>query len=205
MLVSAIRQLGTEGLARSTGRGRSMKKNKKKNKSRVSARKKFVPPRTAEELFALPDHLQDKYQRVTHAITRMRTDRLSLAEVSRLFGLNPCDTKRFGEKALRKQKNGRYAAKKRDRLLRPLMISSQRDLKEIIVNDSDQATRIAKHSNAVSLYLRTGDAGPLKEFEGQSAIDANGNRVLFLTDLKELDRRGSAGKLSFETLYARAS
>jgi hypothetical protein len=184
---------------------RKNSRTRRNRRSRVSTRKSLVPPRTAEELFALPDELFDKYQRVTHAITRMRTDSLSLAKVSRLYGLNPSDTKRFGEKALRKQKNGRYAAKKRDRLLRPLMISSQRDLEEIVVNDSDQATRVAKHSNAVSLYLRTGDAGPLKEFEGQYAIDAGGNSVPFLTDLKELDRRGSAGNLSFETLYGRAS
>jgi hypothetical protein len=39
----------------------------------------------------------------------------------------------------------------------------------------------------------------------QYAINADGNRVPFLTDLKELDRRGSAGKVSFESLYARAS
>jgi hypothetical protein len=178
---------------------------RKNSRSRASARKKFVPPRTADELFALPDKLQDKYQLMNHAVTKMRTDRLSMSRAARLYGITPKDMRRLGGTALRKQKNGRYTAKKRDKLLRPLMIVSQRDLEEIIVNDSDQATRIAKHSNAVSLYLRTGDSGPLREFEGQYAIDANGNHVSFLTDLKELDRRGSAGNMSFESLYARAS
>jgi hypothetical protein len=180
-------------------------RTRKNRRSRASARKSFVPPRTAEELFALPDEQLDKYQRVTHAITRMRTDHLSRSRVSRLYGVSPQEMQRLGGTALRKQKNGRYAAKRRDKLLRVLMIVGQRDLGEIVVNDSDQATQIAKHSNAVSLYLRTGDAGPLREFEGQYALDAEGNQVPFLTDLKELDRRGSAGNLSFETLYARAS
>ena len=186
----------------------SKKKNRNRRndkRSRASARKRFVPPRTAEELFALPDELRDKYERVTHASTSMRTDHLSLPRAAAMYGLTRNDMLRFGGKALRKLKNGRYAAKRRDKLLRVLTIVTQRDLEEIVVNDSNQATRIARHSNAVSLYLRTGDAGPLREFEGQSAIDANGNRVFFLTDLKELDRRGSAGNLSFESLYARAS
>jgi hypothetical protein len=185
-------------------RGKIKNKARANKKTRASA-KKFVPPRTAEELFALPDNLQDKYQRMTHAVTKMRTDRLSMSRAALLYEITPKDMRRLGGTALRKQKNGRYAAKKRDKLLRPLMIVSQRDLEEIVVNDSDQATRIAKHSNAVSLYLRTGDAGPLREFEGEYAIDTNGKHVHFLTDLKELDRRGSAGNMSFESLYARAS
>jgi hypothetical protein len=84
------------------------------------------------------------------------------------------------------------------------MIISQRDLEEIIVNDSDQATRVARHSNAESLYLNM-RCWPNQGVRGQYAIDADGNRVPFLTDLKELDRRGSAGKVSFVSLYARAS
>jgi hypothetical protein len=88
-----------------------MKKSRKKNKSRVSARKKFVSPRTAEELFALPDHLHDKYQLVTHSISKMRTDDLSLPRVSRLYGISRKEMYQLGGTALRKQKNGRYAAK----------------------------------------------------------------------------------------------
>ena len=111
----------------------------------------------------------------------------------------------FGARALRKQRNGRYAAKSHDSLLRVLTIVSLRGPEEIVVNDSRQATLIAKHSNAVQLYLRTGDAVPLEEFQGTSAVDSSGKQAPFLTDLHDLDRLGSAGKLSFETLYARAS
>ena len=180
-------------------------RTRRQRKSRAAATRKFVPPHSAEELFTLPAKLQDRYQRMTHAVTKMRFDKLSLSRVAQMYEISPKDIQRLGGRALRKKRNGRYAAKRRDTLLRPLMMVSQRDLEEIFVNDSDQATRIAKHSNAVSLYLRTGDALPLQEFEGEYAIDANGNRIPFLTDLKELDRRGSAGNLSFESLYARAS
>jgi anti-anti-sigma regulatory factor len=64
---------------------------------------------------------------------------------------------------------------------------------------------IGKYWNAVDRYRDTGDASALREFRGKHIIDANGKRIRLLTDLGELDRLGSAGLLSFETLYARAA
>jgi hypothetical protein len=43
------------------------------------------------------------------------------------------------------------------------------------------------------------------QFEGKHLIDANGKRVALLTDLDELEERGSAGEFSFETIYANNS
>ena len=49
----------------------------------------------------------------------------------------------------------------------------------------------------------TGDASRLKRFKGKYITDVGGKRFRYLTDLKELDRLGNAGVLSFESLYAR--
>ena len=57
----------------------------------------------------------------------------------------------------------------------------------------------------MNLYLETGDDTELARFRGKSIIDAQGNAVPLLTDLDELERLGSAGVLSFQSLYARAS
>jgi len=64
---------------------------------------------------------------------------------------------------------------------------------------------IGKYWNAVDLYLNTGDDSGLDAFQGKHIIDADGKRVLLMTDVRELDRLGSAGNLSFESLYARVA
>ena len=66
-------------------------------------------------------------------------------------------------------------------------------------------TLIGRFWTAVERYRDTGDASALREFRGKYIIDASGKRVRLLTNLHELDRLGSAGVLSFETLYARTA
>ena len=112
---------------------------------------------------------------------------------------------RLAKPALRKLRNGRWAAKKHDRLLRVLSLPSPQGLIEVGVQDSRQATVIGKYWNAVDLYRDTGDATAIEPFWGKYIIDASGKRVPLLTDLQVLDRLGSAGVLSFETLYARVA
>jgi hypothetical protein len=95
--------------------------------------------------------------------------------------------------------------KTRDRLLRIVVVITEGGLVEIATRDSRQASKAGRHSAAVQRYLETGDATNLARFRGKHIIYANGKRVALLTDLGELDRLGSAGLLSFESLYARSS
>ncbi len=106
---------------------------------------------------------------------------------------------------MRKRANGRYKAKASDRLLRVLVVPTREETREIAVRDSRQASRVAEYWNAVHTYLETGDASALQKFRGKRITDANGRQVPLLTDLDELDRLGSAGVLSFESLYARST
>ncbi|HEY6369425.1 MAG TPA: hypothetical protein VIX37_02510 [Candidatus Sulfotelmatobacter sp.] len=73
------------------------------------------------------------------------------------------------------------------------------------MGDSRQATVIGKYWNAVDLYLSTGDESALHDFQGKYIIDADRKRFPLMTDVRELDRLGSAGNLSFESLYARVA
>lgn len=54
-------------------------------------------------------------------------------------------------------------------------------------------------------YLQTGDGSRLKTFQGKYIKDANGVNVPLPTDRAVLNRLGSAGVLSFESLYARTA
>jgi hypothetical protein len=165
--------------------------------------KRFVPPLSIEEFFALPEQIQDIYTRVTHGISKMRTEGISLPQAAQEYGITRRQMHRFGDTGLRRLKNGRYAAKTIDRLMRVLVVPTPEGTREIAVNDSRQATVLAEYWNAVQRYLQTGDATALQPFHGEHITDANGAQFPLLTDLAELDRQGNAGILFFESLYAK--
>jgi len=177
----------------------------KRRESNRLAKKKRVAPRTANELFAKPKRSQEVWIRSTQVITRVRTKHESLQKASREEGIDPRTVIRLAGSALRKRPNGRYEAKANDRLLRVLVIPTNKGSGEIAVRDSRQATQLAEYWIAVHKYLQTGDASSIRKFRGKSITNANGKRIRLVTDLEELDRLGSAGAFSFESLYARAS
>lgn len=135
----------------------------------------------------------------------MRTGKVSLRQASREQSISASTVLRHAKAALRKTSRGTYAARGRDTLLRVLVLPTPGGLAEIATLDSRAATLVAEYWNAVNLFLETGDDADLARFRGASIIDAQGNTVPLLTDLAELERLGSAGVLSFQSLYARAS
>jgi hypothetical protein len=192
-----------------TPRGDLMKRRRRPTKTKIRKprphqNQKPARPRTAGEFFAMSAKSQDRWTRVTHVISKMRADGVSLRQASQEFGLDPRTVARLGRSALRKGSDGRYKAKASDRLLRVLVIPTRKGQREIAVRDSREATLISDHANAVKKYLETGDDSALRKLRRKSVIDANGKRVRLLTNLSELDRLGSAGVLSFESLYVKA-
>jgi hypothetical protein len=146
---------------------------------------------------------QDLWDRVIAAITKLRNQDTSLQQASREIGISPRTVIRLGGSALRKRKNGRYEAKKSDRLLRMLKAPSPAGPQEVAVPDSHQASMLGEYWNEVHRYLTTGDSSGLFEFDGKYIVDANGGRFDLLTNLHELDRLSSAGVFSFESIYGR--
>jgi hypothetical protein len=135
----------------------------------------------------------------------MRSDKVSLTQASRDAGISPRTVTRWGSSALRKGKNGKYAAKTQDNLLRVVLIPTPEGTREIAVRGSKQVGQVAAYWNALHRYLQTGDAAQLKQFQGKHIKDANGVDFPLPTDLAALNRLGSAGVLSFESLYARSA
>lgn len=179
-------------------------RRKEQHALRKRIRRDFRLPRTAKQFFAMPREFQDKWTRVTHVISKMRADRLSLPDASREFGLDPRIVARLGKSALRKRKNGQYAAKRSDKLLRILAVPSvdgKGGKREVATRDSREARVVGKFWAAAQKYLQTGDPSALKKLRRKYIIDASGKQIPLLTDLAELERLGSAGVLSFESLY----
>ena len=177
--------------------------NTPRKKSRLRRRKKRVAPRNAQQYLNKPLRFQDLWNRVVSVISKLRSQGTSLQQTSREVGISPKTVLRYGGSALRKGTNGRYQTKKNDRLLRMLMVPTDQGPREIALRASGQASTLGEYWNAVHRYLATGDSSGIKKFEGRHVIDAEGKQVLLLTDLRELDRLGSAGSLSFESIYGR--
>jgi hypothetical protein len=176
-----------------------------KRRSQRAAKNTRIAPRTAEQYFAMPERSQDIWNRVAHVIAKMRADGFSLRQASQEFDVDPRTVLRWGGHALRKSPTGRFSAKASDRLLRVLAYPTREGLEEIAVRDSREASQLAKYWDALQKYLQTGDASALQKFWGVQIKDASGRPRPLLTNLQELNRLASAGVLSFESLYARAS
>lgn len=165
---------------------------------------KSTSPRTAKQYFALPEAKQETWNRAVHAIAKMRSEKISLTKASREFGLNPKTVQARVGSALRKTKSGRYVARPSDKLLRVLVVPGPHGLTEVAVRGSDVASKIGEYSDAVQRYFRTGDASRLTKFKRLKLLDEKGKKIKLVTDLAELRKLGSAGVLSFESLYRRA-
>ena len=178
------------------------KRTQKRSVERT-AKNRVAQPRTAEQFFALPVDAQELRRLVEHVIQKMRREGTSVTQAAKEYGIDRRTVIGLGGSALRKQKNGRYKATSFDQLLRVLVIPSPDGLKEVAVRDSRTASKIASYSNVVHRFLQTGDVSGLNGFKNLSINDAAGKPIKLLTDTKELTRLGSAGVLSFESLYAR--
>ncbi len=83
------------------------------------------------------------------------------------------------------------------------MIPTPEGTRELAVRGSYQASLLGEYWNSVHHYLATGASSRLNKFRGKYIKDANGVNVPLPTDRAVLNRLGSAGVLSFESLYAR--
>lgn len=179
-------------------------KRRQQSASTVATKRAFSAPRCVEDYDAMSKRDQHLWDDIGQISTEIRKGS-SLNRASRKFGRDPRTVQRLAKPALRKLRNGRWAAKSTDHLLRVLPGLTPDGIVEVVLSDSRQATVLGKYWNAVDIYRDTGDASRLQEFEGFYIVDISGNHFPLLTDLQTLDRLGSAGVLSFETLYGRAA
>jgi len=180
------------------------RKASRRHRSIRSRGKRFVPPVSMEDYNAMSKSNQQLWDDIGQITTEVR-DGSSLNKTARKFGRNPRIVQRLGRTALRKLKNRRWAAKRTDHLLRVLPQLTSQGIVEVALSDSRQASILGRYWNAVELYRDAGDSSRLQDFDGQYIIDADGNHLPLLTDLRTLDLLALAGLLSFETLYGRAA
>jgi hypothetical protein len=152
------------------------KQKARKQRSASTPRRKFIGPKTVEEFFAMSEKDQELWKNVGQAVTEVRAG-VSLRQASRKFDLDPRKVSQLARPALRKLRNGRWAAKAHDRLLRVLVVPTRKGLREIGTRDSRQASQLGKYWTAVDTYRDTGDASALRGLKVKHIIDASGKRI----------------------------
>jgi hypothetical protein len=187
----------------------SVKKQRKRSGKRKKAsplkRKSFRAPRTSKELFALPRPIQEQLNRAVQVPNEMRSNDLSFQQASRKHGITPNLAFRLAGSAFTKNRAGKIAVKRTDRLLRVLLIPGPKGLREIVVRGPREASKAAEYSSALDIYLSRGDASALKRLKYKTLLDERGKRVRLLTNLDELTQQASAGVLRFDSLYGRTT
>jgi hypothetical protein len=134
----------------------------------------------------------------------MREKHFSASAAARAAGISRSLLIHRGSSGLKKLKNGRYVAKPNDHLFRPVIVVSDNGVVEVATRNFREASMAGKHSSAVERYVgEMGDDSAIRRLPHNYIVDAEGNRVVLLTDLDELDRLGNRGELTFETLYVR--
>ena len=182
-----------------------MKHQGKKHKSRKKpATRKFAEPKNREQYRALSERGQDLWTDTGQIVTKVKQG-ATFSGACREFGRDPRTVQRLAKRVLRKRRNGRWAVKGTERLLRVLQKLTPEGQQQVGISDPRQASILSEYWHAIDLYRDTGDSSKLLLFRGKYVVDADGGRIPLLTDLREIDRLGSAGLLSFETIYERVA
>jgi hypothetical protein len=174
-------------------------------RGKAAKRARVGIPKNLADYLAMSQQAQDRWTRATNVVTKMRNDRSSLPDAAREYGMTSRAVLNLAKPALRKRRNGRYGARKIDRLLRVLVIPTTEGLHEVAIGDSRHASQLGQYWAAVQKYLETGEVTALRKLRRKTITDADGKRIRLIKDLAELDRLGSAGVLSFESIYRRAA
>lgn len=161
----------------------------------MPARKQAPSIGSPRVLAALTSAQHDARARALEALSRMRTQRLSLSAAARESGTTRATVRRYAGAAL--TRNGaRYAATPADRLYRRMVVLTPEGRREVDVRSSRKASQVGAHWNAVDRYLRTGDGNALRRFGGKSV---GGYEFASTTDQAEQFAR--TGELAIQDIY----
>ena len=149
-------------------------------------------------------HVQPTKRKVAQVLARMRKVGTSLRKASREAKVSPKTVLKTAPSALKKNKSRRYTANPSDRLIRVLMIPTPGGREEVSIRGFSAASLLGSYWSALHLYYETGDDSVLQKFRGKSVTAVGGKKYPLLTDLEILNRLGSAGEVSFESLYSRS-
>lgn len=123
-------------------------------------------------------------ERVLEVLSIKRNSKQSLSRISKNHDISVKTVIR-NTNAFKKV-NGKWTAKKFDRISRVLKINENGKEKSIETSNSKTASTIGKYHNAVKQFLNAGDSKALRKFKKLKIKDSNGNIHTFETDPQRL-------------------
>lgn len=154
----------------------------------------YLEPKSSKQL--------ETQRRVLDALAEKRKNpRQAMSVIARQAGTTLRTMKRYIPGAL-EIRGGRIDVKPTDRITRKLQMLTPEGLQDVTVHSSRDASRIAKHHNAVQRALFTfwTDTSRLDRFAGKS-IKTAGKTYAFATDPRVIDRLARAGGVHFLDIY----
>jgi hypothetical protein len=153
--------------------------------------------RKGAELAGLHPSEREARRAALEALALMRREGLSLRAAARDAGTTPAAVLRHAGAALEREQ-GRYRAKRGDRLLRVMTVLARDGLMhEVELRSSRQASLVGEHWAAIQHYLRTGDDSRLQALEGETVAG-----ITLETDPDQIDIWERLGELELEDIYA---
>lgn len=89
----------------------------------------------------------------------------------------------------------------KDNRPRRMTVISEGDARELTLRDFEQASLNGRHLATVGAFLRTNDIDLLRQFDGQSVVDTDGQAHPLETDPNALYRLAHAGSEVFHEIY----
>lgn len=156
--------------------------------NQLAGRSRYQDEKTTK-LYKLPYPVltaREKYFRdiSLEVLSEARRSRKSLMSVSNAHNIS-AEMVRNNTHAFRKQ-NGRWVAKKYDKISRVMKINENGEESSIEIADSRVASVIGRYHGTVGQYLNTGNAEALRPFKNKRIKDAKGHYHILETDPKIL-------------------
>lgn len=177
---------------------RRLERNLAKGLSRSEARGHGTRSRRQWETASLVG--RPGYEKSLAVLARTRHGE-SLSTASKAVGIAPDTVLRYVGSAFERDKRGRWTPKPSDQLYRRMRFLDRHGLTVVEPANAKEARKLADYRHAVERYITTGDDQALRRFRRMRLRTRQKTSLPFLTDLRELERFGYAGELSFEDLY----
>lgn len=156
---------------------------------------------TSDQYRRLSSAAREARESALEALSRMRHDRLALADAARAASTSPENVLRYAGTAITRDPRGRHVAVANDRLYRRMAMITEDRVIFIDINDSRTASWISRYHNAVKRYIYHADDRRLRVFQGKGVRDAQGQLHPLVTDLDMLDRLAHVGEIEFDSIY----
>lgn len=138
---------------------------------------------------------QEARFRALEAVSRMRTEHLSLTAAARAAGTTRATVRRYAGPALTQQ-GRRTIATTTDRIYRRMVVLTPDGRRDVDVRSSAQASRVGAHWNAVDAYLRTGHTAGLRKF---TTMRIGG--LALATNPEQIEAYARRGELAIDDIY----